>query len=107
MVLPMWEGFDEYAHFAYVQYIAEGRGWLVSRETSASREVERSIELVPMPWTSRSDPNPHETHDSYWLLPAGSRRDRERELAALGPSLAGESAIGYVPVESQQPPLNY
>ena len=107
MVLPMWEGFDEYAHFAYVQYIAEGHGWLVSRETSASREVERSIELVPMPWTSRSDPNPHETHDSYWLLPAGSRRDRERELAALGPSLAGESAIGYVPVESQQPPLNY
>ena len=46
VALPLWEGFDEYAHFAYVQHIAAGN-WLIAPETSANGEVERSIVLAP------------------------------------------------------------
>jgi len=107
MALPLWEGFDEYAHFGYVQFIALGRGWLVRPETRASREIERSFALVPMPWTLRADPPPHETDESYWRLPSEVRRERQQELASLPRSMGAEEAVTNVPVESQQPPLNY
>jgi 4-amino-4-deoxy-L-arabinose transferase-like glycosyltransferase len=107
VVLPMWEGFDEYAHFGYVQYVAVGRGWLVPPETRASDEILRSITLVPMPWMLRADPPSHETSESYWGLSWRERRGRERELAALPRSLGTQDAYAFVPIESQQPPLNY
>ena len=106
-ILPLWEGFDEYAHFGYVQYITTGRGWLVLPGAGNTREVERSMALVPMPWTLRSDAPPHDTQESYWRLPADERQSRERELMALPHSMAGQDAAGFVPIESQQPPLNY
>ncbi|MGE5644977.1 MAG: hypothetical protein ACM336_04210 [Acidobacteriota bacterium] len=33
-LLPLWEGFDEPFHFAYVQYVANGKG-MSSDATSA------------------------------------------------------------------------
>lgn len=64
VAVPMWEGFDEYAHFAYVQHVASGS--LIAAPTDrATREIERSIELVPMPWVLRAEPPPHETQESY------------------------------------------
>jgi len=107
IALPLWEGFDEPAHYAYVQYIALGRGWLVGPETRPSREVERSVELVPMPWILRSEPPPHETYESYFRLPLDERRRRERELAALPRALSTQDAVTFARFESQQPPLNY
>lgn len=104
--LPLWEGFDEYAHFARVQHVASGR-WLASLDDRATREVERSIELAPMPWTVRNDPPPHDTYESYWKLPPEERARRERELRELPRSFAHEDALQPVPAESQQPPLSY
>lgn len=104
--LPLWEGFDEYAHFAYVQKIAMGHGWFVRPETRASLEVESSISLVPMPWVLRLDPPVHETYESYWRLPVEERRSRQHRLIALPRSLATQDS-NFVPIESQQPPLSY
>jgi 4-amino-4-deoxy-L-arabinose transferase-like glycosyltransferase len=106
VALPLWEGFDEYAHFAYVQHIAAGN-WLIAPEASANREVEQSIVLAPMPWATRHDPPPHETHEAYWRLPAEERSRRERDLSTLPHSLAAEPASVFLPSESQQPPLSY
>lgn len=107
VAVPLWEGFDEPAHFAYVQYVALGRGFLVQPKTRPSLEVERSIELVPMPWTLRSDPPPHETYESYWRLPVEQRRSREHKLDALPHSLGVQESLRFVDIESQQPPLSY
>jgi hypothetical protein len=107
LVLPLWEGFDEYAHFAYTQRVAVAVGRLVRPETRASREVERSIMLLPMPWMLRMQSPPHETYESWWRLPAEQRRNRERELAALPISLGAQDSVSPLPVESQQPPLSY
>jgi 4-amino-4-deoxy-L-arabinose transferase-like glycosyltransferase len=105
--LPLWEGFDEYAHFAYVQKIAAGHGWFVLPETRGNREIELSISLVPMPWVLRLDLPAHETYESYWRLPVEERRSREHRLAALPRSLATQDSVNSLPVESQQPPLSY
>ncbi|HUI55538.1 MAG TPA: glycosyltransferase family 39 protein [Bryobacteraceae bacterium] len=107
VALPLWEGFDEPAHYAYAQYVALGRGWLVGPETRPSREVERSVELVPMPWILRFEPPPHETYDTYFRLPLDERRRRERELIALPRALGTQDAATFARFESQQPPLSY
>jgi hypothetical protein len=104
VALPLWEGFDEYSHFSYVQHVARGE-LLVRPETRATREVERSIELVPMPWTLRNEPPPHETYESYYRLPSEERARRERELRSLTPS--ADDALTPLPAETQQPPLTY
>jgi hypothetical protein len=104
--LPLWEGFDEYSHFARVQHVAAGR-WLAAPGDTASREVERSIELAPMPWATRSDALRREIHESYWKLPAEERARRERETAALRGELARTVGVHAVPAEWQQPPLSY
>jgi hypothetical protein len=106
LTVPIWENFDEYAHFARVQHVAGGR-LLSGPGERATRYVERSIELVPMPWTTRAETPPRETHESYWQLPADERARRERELAGLPATLAREDARENVPIEWQQPPLAY
>ena len=64
-LLPMWEGYDEFAHFGYVQNVAlAGRA---PRELS--REIEASLRLVPLPWLLGTEPSPSVTHDAYWKLP--------------------------------------
>ena len=105
-VLPLWEGFDEFGHFAYVQRVAGG-AWFVNQKTHPSREVERSVELVPMPWVVRDDPPRHETYESYWKLSEEERRAREWELRTLPRSLAVEDAVTSLPIEWPQPPLSY
>jgi 4-amino-4-deoxy-L-arabinose transferase-like glycosyltransferase len=60
-----------------------------------------------MPWELRSDPPPHETHESYWRLPVEQRRSRERELDALPRSLGVQDSGRFLRIESQQPPLSY
>lgn len=104
VALPLWEGFDEYSHFSYMQHVDRGE-WLVRPEMRATREVERSISLAPMPWTQRNEAPPHETYESYRRLAPEERRNRERALAALSPS--PEDSLTPLPAETQQPPLSY
>lgn len=44
--IPLWEGFDEYAHFDYVRHIALKRS-LPNRDTRISPEVAESLQLAP------------------------------------------------------------
>ena len=47
VLLPLWEGFDEPFHFAYVQQLGDGQGLPDARTARLSREVEASILLAP------------------------------------------------------------
>ena len=83
--LPMWEGYDEFAHFGYVQTVAlQSKG-----PTQISREVEASLALVPLPWSLRTEPAPSVTHDAYWKLPEEERSRREAALRQLAPAQIG------------------
>ncbi len=106
-MLPIWEGFDEYCHFAYIQNVIS-QGNLPRAGTPVSREVEESLKLVPLPWTVRYLNLPYTTHDEYWRLTAAERQRRQEELIALPREWASQPAAQRVLIyESQQPPLYY
>lgn len=102
---PMWEGFDEWAHFAYIQRIGD-RGGLPSRTEPVSSVVARSLGLVPMS-AAAGDVSPGTiTHEAYWKLTPSERQRRQEELRRL--SFVSENAGRQFPArqyEAQHPPL--
>lgn len=108
VLLPIWEGFDEWAHVAYAQHLAAGRGLPRPAETRISREIQESLGLTPLPATLTYLPMPHYSHDEYWNLEPAKRAELRRKLEALPRSWAlEEPPSGELNYEAQQPPLYY
>jgi hypothetical protein len=105
LLFPLWEGYDEYAHFAFVQHLA-GHHELPVSETRVSKQVQESLTLTPLPWSLRDWPSPYVTHDAYWQLSAGERQDRELRLRDVPLSLGKEAGTDFL-YEGKQPPLYY
>ncbi len=108
VLLPLWEGFDEWAHFAYVQLLASGGGLPALGRTPISREVAESLSLTPLPRGHHQLPVPWVTHDGWWKLPASERESRRRALLALPRQWAAEPTSAAISNhEAQQPPFYY
>jgi hypothetical protein len=107
-VLPLWEGYDEFSHFAYVQQLVYPGNIPIVNQTAASREIEESLRLLPHPWTSERLAPPVVTHDVYWKLPSQDRETRQQRLCSMPRDSArqasGDPSLLY---ESLQPPLYY
>ena len=104
-MLPLWEGFDEWAHFAVVRAIAQGE-WLPARDTRIGRDVEATLRTAPLPWMLRNLPAPSLTHDDFWRLPEAARSARLAEFRS-SPQAWANSAGDLPAYETQQPPLYY
>ncbi|RPJ58843.1 MAG: hypothetical protein EHM23_16190 [Acidobacteria bacterium] len=109
---PLWEGFDEHAHFAYVQLMAvEGR-LPVADKDRISQEVYFSLKQAPLPWQPGGF-GVGLTHDQYWKLEEADRRRLEAGLRVLDPSLgrtetaADQTNPFLFQYERQHPPLYY
>ncbi len=50
VALPLWEGYDEWSHFAVVQRIAVFHEPLVSRYSKITKEIDESLKIAPVPW---------------------------------------------------------
>jgi hypothetical protein len=96
--LPLWEGFDEYSHFAYVQHVAAE--WkLPMRNAAVPREVGESLQRVPVSIElAQHLPGVATTYDTYWQL-----KPAEREVFHKRPV----KNISLRLYEAQQPPLYY
>ena len=110
-MMPLWEGWDEYAHFAWLQHWND-HGTLPRTTDRLSREIDESLRLVPLSPELKWMGGPYLTHDEWWGLPAAEREERVRKLAALSPALAHQAAtpVTAQPLafyEAQQPPLYY
>ncbi|MGA3098777.1 MAG: glycosyltransferase family 39 protein [Bryobacteraceae bacterium] len=104
--LPLWEGYDEWAHFAVVQRMAFRGEPLVSRDAPVGRDIAASLELAPVPWECRYLPPPALTQDAFWRLPTEERARREARFRAIPSSLAREDAVGNLKAyEGLQGPL--
>lgn len=104
---PLWEGYDEWAHFAYLQHLAE-HGSLPSRQDAVSPFVDRSLQLAPLSRSAAEVGPGAITHDLFWQLPEDERARRQEELFRLTPAtpLSGEQIFARQ-YEAQQPPLYY
>ncbi len=105
-VLPLWEGFDEWAHFAVVEEMARTGNLLVDRATPIPSDVQDSLEIAPVPWDQRHVAF-SVTEDSFWQLPEQDRTWRIGRLRALSPSGANDRADALRAYEALQPPFYY
>jgi len=104
---PLWEGFDEWAHFGVVQEMSTTGRVVIDRNTSASKEINVSLELAPLPRGMTAIPK-GVTREEYWELPADERFRREAELRQLPRDWADQHAVDGLPAyEASQPPLYY
>ena len=107
-MLPLWEGYDEWAHFSVIRHMAVNHEALVQRDAPVPRDVEASLQLVPVPWEMRYLPPPWLTQDSYWSLPAEMRARRETAFRTMPRAWSRESGGGgFRTYEALQPPLYY
>ena len=90
---PLWEGFDEWAHFAVVRHMAAG-AVLVPRDAPLPPDVAASLRYLPMPPTNL--PAGAISHEDFWALSAEDRG--KREPGAMP---------GITAYEALQPPLYY
>ena len=104
--LPLWEGYDEWSHFATVQRMAFRGEPLVSRFSQIPRDVAASLELAPVSWECRYLPPPSATYDEFWRLPAAERARREAEFRAIPSAWARQDSTGNLKTyEGLQAPL--
>lgn len=104
-LLPLWEGYDEPFHYAYVQHLTAGQGWPVADVSPFSEEIYRAWALTPVsPVWERKLPE-LTSYSEYFALPATEQR---RRRLALGDLPAGLRQIAHGSnYEGQQPPLAY
>jgi len=105
---PLWEGYDEWAHFAVIRTMLSNGEALVSRDAPIPRDVEASLELAPVPYEMRYLPPPSATQEAWWRLPAGERARREAEFRAMPVQWRSQAGLGPLRAyEALQPPLYY
>ena len=106
--IPIWEGFDEFSHFAVVQHLVVSGTMPEVGSASNSREVAESLKYVPVPWTIRGWNTEWQSHDAFWRLPAADRDRRARSLFTMPAGWTNDKAPELGPLyEAQQPPLAY
>jgi hypothetical protein len=105
--LPIWEGYDEWSHFAVVQHVAFRGEPLVDRYRLIPRDVAASLDLAPVAWECRNIPPPALTHDAFWRLPPAERARREAEFRVIPAAWSRENSTGNLTTyEGLQGPLS-
>ncbi len=106
-MLPLWEGYDEWAHFAVLRAMAAQGELLVSRDRPVPRDVEESLGMAPVPWELRTLPPPSVTQDAFWGLGADERQQREQALRRMPAAWRSQDGVALTTYEALQPPLYY
>jgi hypothetical protein len=107
VLFPIWEGYDEHVHFAFIQHLIHPGG-LPGIHEQVSKEIEESLKLVPLPWLLRNSIPGTLTHDMYWNLPDSERIRRQQALMFLPRGLSQSPSMLWLPIyEAKQPPLYY
>lgn len=106
-MMPLWEGWDEYAHFAVLEHWVDHSA-LPRFDDPISRGIDESMRLAPLADQLGWIGPPYLTHRQWWALPESEREDRRRRLDALPPAWARQPATHpFQSYEAQQPPLYY
>jgi Dolichyl-phosphate-mannose-protein mannosyltransferase len=103
---PMWEGLDEYQHYAYVSHLVVHKT-LPRPDDHVSADLLQSLEIGPVPWAVLNPlQRPLMTHDQYWMLSPAERTERQARQRALSAELQAADSDVFL-YEEKQPPLYY
>lgn len=92
-LVPRWEGYDEFAHFAFVGHLVNNHTLPALKDAAVSDDIVQSLHDGPVPWTIRNWTPDWIAHDDYW---SGHRSQP-----------ANAPAAPVRQYEAQQPPLAY
>ena len=92
-MLPLWEGWDEYAHFAWLEHWNQHHT-LPRYDTPVAPEIGLSLSQTPLTEELKWMGPGHFTYEQWWKLPPG-----------LPLPLAPSPPLVFY--EAQQPPLYY
>jgi hypothetical protein len=107
VLFPIWEGYDEHAHFAFIQHVVFPGG-LPGLRDPVSKEIDESLKLVPVPWEIRGWSRDFVPHDAFWKMPESEQTRRQNALKSLAPELSREPGGKWLNIyEAKQPPLYY
>ncbi len=106
-LLPLWEGFDEAFHYAYVQTLSNELKLPVLGKSIISDEVWESLEKSPVSHiVERTHPSLM-TLDDYFALDHAQRQRLRLELENIDPALRSSYSNGVPNYEAHQAPLAY
>ena len=107
-LLPLWEGFDEPFHYAYVEHVATRGALPVFGAADVPLEVEESVRLTPASAPVRENLPYVMTFSEYFALPAAERAARRAALWRTPTEWRGTVKPGANSnYEAQQAPLAY
>jgi hypothetical protein len=107
-VWPLWEGYDEWAHFGVAQEMSTTGHAIVDPSTPLSKDINASLEVAPLPRGMTIIPRQGVTREVYWKLPLGERARRQEALQQLPKGWASEHVVdSQTAYEATQPPLYY
>jgi hypothetical protein len=106
-LLPLWEGFDEPFHYAYVERLATHGDFPVVGKTPLTAEIWQSLHLAPGSYMAKRNLPFVTSFSEYFALPPIERSARRARLLSLGPALRLDDVPGTSNYEAQQPPLAY
>lgn len=108
--VPLWEGYDEYSHFALIQYVGthSGRFPPDTMPPNSSRAVSESRKLTPGPWLIHDSSQGILSYEEYFGLPSREQKARRARLERLPVEWSREEAAPLEHLyEAQQAPLYY
>jgi hypothetical protein len=106
ILLPLWEGFDEPFHFAYVQQLANGRGLPDPRSSHLSGEAGEALLLTPASVVVKQNLPQVISYSEYFSWPAPKRLETRRKLFRVPAQLRWQPSQ-FINYEAHQPPLAY
>lgn len=106
VLLPLWEGYDEPFHFAYVQQLGNWQGLPDSRTARLSREVGDSILLAPASQSVKQNLPQVTSYAEYFSWPIPRRSDVRHRLRTIPTDLRWQPSE-FLNYEAHQPPLAY
>jgi hypothetical protein len=103
-LLPLWEGFDEPFHYAYVESLWQTHRFPVLGAAMLPGDVGKSFLLAPVSYIVHRGLVQTTTYDEWSALPQADRERRRSELDRLRPEPQYTTMPNY---EAHHPPLAY
>ena len=107
-ILPIWEGFDETAHFSYIQQIADNQKIPLDGKDTISTDIEKYYHNAPVPKAIFSEISPKNrwTYESFFLKSDQSISSSKEFIHSTNNPRKYFPGRGHN-WESQHPPLYY